>query len=149
MGLDMYLNKKTYVQYWEHNGDNNYEVTVTKAGQPAGIDGRKVKYVIEEAGYWRKQNNIHRWFVENVQDGVDNCGEYYVSAEKLRELLALCKAVQNQPAVAEALLPTASGFFFGGTEYDEWYMQGIDYTIQTLNEALADKNGEYYYSSSW
>ena len=145
----MYLNKKTYVQYWEHNGDNNYEVTVTKAGQPAGIDGRKVKYVIEEAGYWRKQNNIHRWFVENVQDGVDNCGEYYVSAEKLRELLALCKAVQNQPAVAEALLPTASGFFFGGTEYDEWYMQGIDYTIQTLNEALADPNGEYYYSSSW
>lgn len=149
MGLDMYLNKKTYVQYWEHNGDNNYEVTVTKAGKPASIDGRKVKYVIEEAGYWRKQNNIHQWFVNNVQDGVDNCGEYYVSAEKLRELLALCKAVQNQPAVAEALLPTASGFFFGGTEYDEWYMQGIDYTIQTLNEALADKNGEYYYNSSW
>ena len=149
MGLDMYLNKKTYVQYWEHNGDNNYEVTVTKAGQPAGIDGRKVKYVIEEAGYWRKSNQIHQWFVENVQDGVDNCGEYYVSAEKLRELLALCKAVQNQPAVAEAVLPTASGFFFGGTEYDEWYMQGIDYTIQILNEALADENGEYYYSSSW
>ena len=149
MGLDMYLNKKTYVQYWEHNGDNNYEVKVTKAGQPAGIDGRKVKYVIEDAGYWRKQNNIHRWFVENVQKGIDDCGEYYVEREKLKELLALCKAVQNQPAVAEAILPTASGFFFGGTEYDEWYMQGIDNTIEILNEALADENGEYYYSSSW
>jgi hypothetical protein len=149
MGLDMYLNKKTYVQYWEHNGDNNYEVTVTKAGQPAGIDGRKVKYVIEEAGYWRKSNQIHQWFVENVQDGVDNCGEYYVSAEKLRELLALCKAVQNQPEVAEEVLPTASGFFFGGTEYDEWYYKDIENTIQILNEALADTNGEYYYSSSW
>lgn len=149
MGLDMYLNKKTYVQYWEHNGDNNYEVTVTKAGQPAGIDGRKVKYVIEEAGYWRKANQIHQWFVENVQDGVDNCGEYYVSAEKLRELLALCKAVENQPAVAEEVLPTASGFFFGGTEYDEWYYKDIENTIQILNEALADTNGEYYYSSSW
>ena len=149
MGLDMYLNKKTYVQYWEHNGDNNYEVTVTKAGQPAGIDGRKVKYVIEEAGYWRKSNQIHQWFVENVQDGVDNCGEYYVSAEKLRELLALCKAVQNQPEVAEEVLPTASGFFFSGTEYDEWYYKDIENTIQILNEALADTNGEYYYSSSW
>jgi hypothetical protein len=149
MGLDMYLNKKTYVQYWEHNGDNNYEVSVTKAGQPAGIDGRKVKYVIEEAGYWRKSNQIHQWFVENVQDGVDNCGEYYVSAEKLRELLALCKAVQNQPEVAEEVLPTASGFFFGGTEYDEWYYKDIENTIQILNEALADTNGEYYYSSSW
>jgi hypothetical protein len=149
MGLDMYLNKKTYVQYWEHNGDNNYEVTVTKAGQPAGIDGRKVKYVIEEAGYWRKANQIHQWFVDNVQDGVDNCGEYYVSADKLRELLALCKAVENQPAVAEEVLPTASGFFFGGTEYDEWYYKDIENTIQILNEALADTNGEYYYSSSW
>jgi len=149
MGLDMYLNKKTYVQYWEHNGDNNYEVSVTKAGQPAGIDGRKVKYVIEEAGYWRKANQIHQWFVDNVQDGVDNCGEYYVSAEKLRELLALCKAVENQPAVAEEVLPTASGFFFGGTEYDEWYYKDIENTIQILNEALADTNGEYYYSSSW
>jgi hypothetical protein len=149
MGLDMYLNKKTYVQYWEHNGDNNYEVSVTKAGQPAGIDGRKVKYVIEEAGYWRKANQIHQWFVENVQDGIDNCGEYYVSAEKLRELLALCKSIQNQPAVAEEVLPTASGFFFGGTEYDEWYYKDIENTIQILNEALADTNGDYYYSSSW
>jgi len=145
----MYLNKKTYVQYWEHNGDNNYEVSVTKAGQPAGIDGRKVKYVIEEAGYWRKANQIHQWFVENVQDGIDNCGEYYVSAEKLRELLALCKSIQNQPAVAEEVLPTASGFFFGGTEYDEWYYKDIENTIQILNEALADTNGDYYYSSSW
>ena len=150
MGLDMYLNKRTYVQQWEHNPpEEQYSVEVTKGGQPTKIDPKKVKYIIEEAGYWRKQNQIHRWFVENVQEGIDNCGEYYVSDEKLRELLALCKAVQNQPAVAEALLPTASGFFFGGTEYDEWYMQGIDYTIQTLNEALADKNGEYYYSSSW
>ncbi len=149
MGLDMYLNKKTYVQYWEHNGADNYEVTVTKAGEPAGIDGRKVKYIIEEAGYWRKANQIHRWFVENVQNGIDNCGEYYVSREQLSELLTLCKAVQNQPAVADEVLPTASGFFFGGTEYDEWYMQDIDNTIQILNEALADKNGEYYYSSSW
>jgi len=149
MGLDMYLSKKTYVQYWEHNGDNNYEVTVTKAGKPASIDGRKVKYVIEDAGYWRKQNNIHRWFVENVQKGIDDCGEYYVEREKLKELLALCKAVKNQPAAAEAILPTVSGFFFGGTEYDEWYYDGIDNTIQILNEALADENGEYYYSSSW
>ena len=149
MGLDMYLSKKTYVQYWEHNGDNNYEVTVTKAGKPASIDGRKVKYVIEDAGYWRKQNNIHRWFVDNVQKGIDDCGEYYVEREKLKELLALCKAVKNQPAAAEAILPTVSGFFFGGTEYDEWYYDGIDNTIQILNEALADENGEYYYSSSW
>ena len=37
MGLDMYLNKHTYVKHWEHNGDNNYEVKVTKAGNPTNM----------------------------------------------------------------------------------------------------------------
>ena len=149
MGLDMYLNKRTYVQYWEHNGDDNYEVKVTKGGEPTKINPKKVKYIIEEAGYWRKQNQIHRWFVENVQEGIDNCGEYYVSKEDLQTLLELCQKVKANHSLAESLLPSASGFFFGGTEYDEWYFDGIDNTIQILEEALEDERGDYYYSSSW
>ena len=149
MGLDMYLNKRTYVQYWEHNGDDNYEVKVTKGGKPTKIDPKKVKYIIEEAGYWRKQNQIHRWFVENVQKGVDNCGEYYVDIDDLKTLLDLCEKVKADHSLAEELLPSASGFFFGGTEYDEWYYNGIDNTIEILKEALEDERGDYYYSSSW
>ena len=149
MGLDMYLNKRTYVQYWEHNGDDNYEVKVTKGGKPTKIDPKKVKYIIEEAGYWRKQNQIHRWFVENVQNGVDNCGEYYVDIDDLKTLLDLCEKVKADHSLAEELLPSASGFFFGGTEYDEWYFNGIDNTIEILKEALEDERGDYYYSSSW
>ena len=149
MGLDMYLNKRTYVQYWEHNGDDNYEVKVTKGGEPTKINPKKVKYIVEEAGYWRKQNQIHRWFVENVQEGIDNCGEYYVSKEDLETLLDLCQKVKADHSLAQSLLPSASGFFFGGTEYDEWYFDGIDNTIQILEEALEDERGDYYYSSSW
>ncbi len=149
MGLDMYLDKRTYVQYWEHNGDENYEVEVTKGGEPTKIDPKKVKYIIEEAGYWRKANQIHQWFVQNVQDGEDNCAEYYVGSDKLEELLDLCKKVQADNSLAEVLLPTVSGFFFGGTQYDEWYFKDIDNTIQILEEALADKGGDFYYSSSW
>ncbi len=149
MGLDMYLDKRTYVQYWEHNGDENYEVEVTKGGEPTKIDRKKVKYIIEEAGYWRKANQIHQWFVDNVQGGEDNCAEYYVSSDKLAELLDLCKKVQADNSLAEVLLPTVSGFFFGGTQYDEWYFKDIDNTIQILEEALADKGGDFYYSSSW
>ena len=149
MGLDMYLDKRTYVQYWEHNGDENYEVEVTKGGEPTKIDPKKVKYIIEEAGYWRKQNQIHRWFVENVQEGIDNCGEYYVSKGDLETLLDLCQKVKADHSLADSLLPSASGFFFGGTEYDEWYFDGIDNTIEILKEALEDERGDYYYSSSW
>jgi len=149
MGLDMYLNKRTYVQQWEHNGADNYEVEVTKGGKPVKINPKKVKYIIEEAGYWRKQNQIHRWFVENIQNGTDDCGEYYVSKADLETLLELCEKVKADNSLADGLLPGASGFFFGGTEYDEWYYNGIDNTIEILKEALEDENGEYLYSSSW
>ena len=150
MGLDMYLNKRTYVQQWEHQKpEEKYNVEVTKGGESANINPKKVKYIIEEAGYWRKQNQIHRWFVENIQNGTDDCGEYYVSKDSLESLLELCEKVKADNALADELLPGASGFFFGGTDYDEWYFNGIDNTIEILNEALEDENGEYLYSSSW
>ncbi len=151
MGLDMYLSKKTYVKQWDHQSpEEKYEVVVTKGGKPVdNIKSNKVAYIVEEAGYWRKANQIHRWFVENVQRGDDNCGEYYVDREKLRELLELCKKVKSDSTLAEALLPSASGFFFGSTEYDEWYFNDIDNTITILEEALEDDRADYYYSSSW
>jgi hypothetical protein len=150
MGLDMYLNKRTYVQRWEHNRpEEQYSVEVTKGGKPTKIDPKRVKYIIEEAGYWRKQNQIHRWFVENIQNGTDDCGEYYVSKADLETLLELCEKVKADHSLADSLLPSASGFFFGGTDYDEWYYNGIDNTIEILKEALEDENGEYLYSSSW
>jgi hypothetical protein len=150
MGLDMYLNKHTYVKHWEHNGDNNYEVTVTKAGNPTNIDPKKIKYIIEEAGYWRKANQIHNWFVENIQKGNDDCGDYYVGTDDLEKLLDACEKVKADHSLADSLLPSASGFFFGGTEYDEWYFKDIDNTIDMLKEALADESdSSYYYSSSW
>ena len=74
MGLDMYLYKKTYVKHWEHNGDNNYKVEVSKAGQPVKIDPKKVTYIVEEAGYWRKANHIHKYFVDKCGYLVVNCG---------------------------------------------------------------------------
>ena len=150
MGLDMYLNKRTYVQQWEHQKpEEKYNVEVTKGGESANINPKKVKYIIEEAGYWRKQNQIHRWFVENIQNGTDDCGEYYVSKDALTSLLELCEKVKADNTLADELLPGVSGFFFGGTEYDEWYFNGIDNTIEILKEALEDENGEYLYSSSW
>jgi hypothetical protein len=151
MGLDMYLNKHTYVQQWQHiEEDKQYKVEVTKGGQPTHINPKKVKYIIEEAGYWRKANQIHQWFVDNVQKGVDDCGDYYVGTDDLEKLLDACEKVKADHSLADTLLPSASGFFFGTTEYDEWYFNSIDNTIEILKEALADESdSSYYYSSSW
>ena len=97
----------------------------------------------------RKANQIHRWFVENCQDGVDDCRDAYVSGETLKELLDVCKQVEADHSLAESLLPAASGFFFGGTDYDEWYYNDITNTIKIIEEALVDGAGDFYYSSSW
>lgn len=161
MGLDMYLSKKTYVQRWDHQApEEKHEVVVTKGGEVLDrIQPERVTYVHEQIGTWRKANSIHKWFVDNVQEGKDDCGEYYVGIDDLMNLLNLCKEVVQNPSRAETLLPTQSGFFFGDIEYDEFYIKDLERTIGILETALSEKyfdkngrefySGEYFYSSSW
>lgn len=153
MGLDMYLRRRTYVQNWEHNPENQkWEIQIKRGGEVyPHINPKRISYIEETAAYWRKDNQIHKWFVDNVQDGVDNCQSYYVSKESLQELLELCKQVKENPSLGSELLPTQSGFFFGDTKYDEYYMMGIDETIKQLEALLAEdnSNSEFEYQSSW
>jgi hypothetical protein len=152
MGLDMFLYKKNYIRQGDWVGPEfKQEVTVKTGGIiDTKIKPERIKYVLEEIGYWRKANQIHKWFVDNVQNGNDNCDNYYVDREDLENLLKVCKEVKNDPSKADELLPTRSGFFFGSTDYDEWYFNDIDSTIQILEEALNDKDADSFeYSSSW
>jgi len=153
MGLDMYLTRKTYVKQWSHQTpEEQFEITITKGGKPYdGIDVSNVTNIEEEVGYWRKANQIHRWFVENVQNGVDNCGEYSVSKGELEELRNICTEVFNDHSKAEELLPSASGFFFGNTDYDEWYYNDVQHTIEIIDKIIGETNPnqDIYYSSSW
>lgn len=136
MGLDMYLTRKSYL-WGEYNQETGkFEHGVKVEGLPLLPDGR-VKEIQEEAAYWRKANQIHNWFVQNVQDGEDECNPYDVSIEQLQELVDTCKKVLANPELAESLLPTASGFFFGGTDYDEWYVQDLENTVKQLEPLIA------------
>ena len=106
----------------------------------------------EEVGYWRKANQIHKWFVDNVQDGVDDCGDYKVTKEQLIELHNRCNQVLNDHDLAESLLPSQSGFFFGSTDYDEGYYSDLEDTKRIIDDILEYKSeclDNLYYSSSW
>lgn len=188
MGLDMYLYKRTYVKNWDYQKDEQrHEVIVKRGGvvRP-DIKPERVSYVTEEVAYWRKANAIHRWFVENVQDGEDDCGEYYVSRKHLRALVDACQTALNLAVLQEgrvhvgrtfkkgedgqvvveenfedgqvvenegdvaSVLPTQPGFFFGSTNYDEYYVADLRETIAQLAPLLEDEEGgELYYRSSW
>ncbi|HUM53499.1 MAG TPA: hypothetical protein PK431_16895 [Chitinophagales bacterium] len=154
----MYLTKKIYIgANYEHNNVKGViSLTKGKDNTPVVIDLSKVTQIEESAGYWRKANHIHKWFVANVQDGEDDCGEYHVTEENLQKLLHDCKSVKENNALANELLPPKSGFFFGSTDIDEYYMNKIDYTIEILENIFKTKpQGEdylpddYYYNSSW
>ena len=141
MGLDMYLNAKRFFWYNEEKPK--------LADLPADYEVRQV-YV--DAAYWRKANAVHQWFVDNVQEGNDNCAPHHVSREQLVELVDICKQVLADPTKAGELLPTADGFFFGPTEYDDGYKDDLQITIDQVEKALAklpEDQWTFEYQSSW
>jgi len=107
----------------------------------------------EQVAYWRKANAIHNWFVKHVQGGEDDCDVHReITAEDLLSLCNLCMIVKKEPKMAKTLLPTRSGFFFGDTEYDDWYMEDIDNTIEQIEKILEETDFSteaLYYVSSW
>jgi hypothetical protein len=143
----MYLNAERYL--WSHV---DVDTTLSEnIGQLVGLpaDGR-IKTITVEAGYWRKANQIHNWFVANVQEGKDECQESHVSREQLKELREVCQKVLDNNELAEQLLPTKEGFFFGGKDYDQWYFDDLKETIEVIDNALAmPEQWDFNYRSSW
>lgn len=188
MGLDMYLIRKKYIGgNYEHNKVKG-NIEIEARGKKIPIDVNKLTYIEEDVGYWRKANQIHKWFVDNVQDGNDDCNYYDVDIKQLQDLLDICKEIKRKvklkegyikngqtlkdgefqdvyedgkfienPEVCEELLPTGSGFFFGSTDYDEYYMEDIQHTIEVLEKVIKEEkemneNGIYtyiQYHGSW
>ncbi len=147
MGLDMYLTKRVYVgaNYAHNNVKGSIDLTKGEDNKLIKIPTDKITYVILAVGYWRKANQIHQWFVDNVQDGVDDCREGYVDPAKLSELRSLCKEALVTRDGSQ--LPPASGFFFGSTEVDDYYWSELEDTVEMLKDI--DDDCEYYYHSSW
>lgn len=109
----------------------------------------------EEVGYWRKANAIHKWFVENVQDGIDDCGMHRsVTKDDLLRLKNLCEKVLENHDLADKLLPSSAGFFFGNLEYDDIYFDKLQYTKElcaklTEEDGFDFENYYLYYVTSW
>lgn len=160
MGLDMYLIKK------RKKDELNFENT-------------------SELIYWRKANEIHKYFIDKCANGEDTGDMYPVSKDQLEELKDICEEVLKKsiiktgqiengqrfnkdtgkwdpiyqegkyienPEVAESLLPRESGFFFGSTNYDEWYIEDLKYTSEKIKEILESFNfdeEEILYHAWW
>lgn len=57
----------------------------------------------------------------------------------------------KNPEIAMKLLPTSEGFFFGSTDYDEYYLEDVKYTLEICNQILSDfdfENDILFYRAS-
>ncbi len=150
MGLDMYLYAERYV--WSEEKERSEILKVLKVDKEVvgEIVGLRVQLPV---GYWRKANSIHNWFVENVQEGVDDCKEYRVTTLHLDKLRDTCKTAiaSKQPNH----LPAIEGFFFGSTEYDDTYWQTLKRTVKIMDNCLAlsaredMRSPNFSYRASW
>lgn len=177
MGLDMYLERRTYtsqtyrVEYQTNPKAFGHVLEMNFPDEAlAHIDRLKVTDIVERIGYWRKANAIHLWFVKNCADGRDECQDIEVTIDQLTELRDLCVQVIDgsqtvndmvyvgshsgpatggrvvkdfepgqvivNPELAAELLPTGAGFFFGSTDYDQWYLQDLEHTRDLLSEVI-------------
>jgi hypothetical protein len=111
------------------------------------------------AGYWRKANAIHAWFVDTCQDGVDECQPATVHPEQLALLRSLCvdaaaAYLDGDKTKAEEILSPRGGFFFGSTDVDEWWLEDVKSTIAQIERVISlaaalPGSVEFVYQSSW
>lgn len=174
MGLDMYLEARVsaYKPYGDEPKEtrNVLEAAADKIGLPAS-DNIDFITLSREVAYWRKANQIHKWFVDHCQGGNDDCRHAYVDREQLKELRDLCQRVLDKSSliprsVIGIFLPSSRrlriprsrrncflpspGFFFGGTDYDQYYVSDLESTIAQIDKCLKlPDNAEFYYHSSW
>jgi len=152
MGLDMYLNKKTYVENWEHTPrEKEYDITIKrKVGHH--IKTERITEICEQIMYWRKANHIHKFFIDNCADGKDECQEIYIDRSILADLVSTLTIVlhHKDEETSAKHLPTDSGFFFGSLMYDEYYYDCCQETLQIISNFLKNEpDGELYYRASW
>ena len=124
MGLDQYIYRKT-----DKVCDNCNNTRTGANGRwcmecdPSG----------EEVAYFRKVNFLHRWVEEHLNEGRQtNCEEIPFHLEAMAGLMATCAQVLDKPELGPELLPTVSRFFFGGTDYDEYYLGDVGDVLSAL-----------------
>ena len=179
----MYLEGSFSTRAYERPTDQDYadmregkEVKIEKSPEfedaiaAIGFEDAPIDYAYNHFTYvfpiitWRKANAIHKFFVDEVQEGNDNCQRHYVTRENLEELLEIINTIleikdsTEKITKAKELLPTdIEGCFFGSEEYDDWYFENLEDTKKVLDKLFAyEETAEdghhfdnFYYQSSW
>ena len=105
----------------------------------------KQSTIFETVVSWGKANQIHAWFVNNVQNGVDNNSYYFVTEDDLLDLKEICEEVLKlNPYMLDKdsylLYYSVNGLIEKGIITKEQYAK-----LETkLNKILPTKDGFFF-----
>jgi hypothetical protein len=156
MGLDMYLSKKRRgtkeveeIAYWRKaNHIHQWFVENIQGGEDDCREYRvsrgQLQTLLETVNTVLQASVLIPGKVTNGYS-ISMAGSSYVETPILEDGKRIA-----DPSVAQALLPTQEGFFFGGTDYDEYYYADLEHTRDALTAALAQQDdSDFCYQSSW
>lgn len=83
---------------------------------------------------FRKRNWLIPFVEDDIGSEVENCESYELSKETMVDLLERIDKVLADHSLAEELLPSQGGFFFGSTEYDDYYFMQLQDAKEQLEE---------------
>ena len=100
-----------------------------------GLDIFLTKKKCSEIGYFRKVNFLVNFFKKKGFD-VPNQIPLAIKREDAEELLSKCEEVLKDHSKGPELLPTMSGFFFGSTDYDNYYYDDVEAVRDYVKDKL-------------
>lgn len=100
----------------------------------------------KEDAYFRKVNFIYAYFQNKLVEE-----EAWVTRGDLEDIIDKCEKVLADHSLAEELLPTQSGFFFGSTDYDDWYFSDVKSCLKQMTKLLKElkDDEQIFVSMSW
>lgn len=139
MGLDMYLKASKFIGY----GQDEKKAAIKAITGSIGKTDSDWVVVEINAAYWRKANAIHKWFVDNVQDGEDDCKDYDVSREQLIELRDLCNRVLEVAKVKKSKVHSGTTYK-DGKEVKEYEDGEVITNSDEIEELLPTVGGFFF-----
>jgi hypothetical protein len=87
---------------------------------------------------FRKMNWLIPVVEELIGRDVENCVDYTLDSSHLQKIVDRINDVLADHSLASEKLPTLGGFFFGNTDYNQWYFEQLEDARDRLMQMIED-----------
>ncbi len=82
--------------------------------------------------YFRKVNFLFKYYEDRGK--MHDQWYAFTDADDIDDIIDKCERVLKNHGLAHSLLPTQDGFFFGSTDYDDWYFSDVKDCLKQMKK---------------